>query len=58
LGLEGELAKEWDQFRRALIDSGALIHGTRDKLMWIGRDNFGSPSIKNFYLSIILQKDC
>jgi hypothetical protein len=55
LGLEGKLAKEWDQFRWALIDSGALIE-SRDKLMWIGEDNYGSPFIKNFYLSIISSK--
>jgi hypothetical protein len=34
LGLSDELAKEWDQFRCALNDSGALIHDEEDKLMW------------------------
>jgi hypothetical protein len=47
---------EWDLFKRELIDSGALIQDTEDKLLWIGADNFGVPSVKNFYLSIINSK--
>jgi len=34
LGLSGELAKEWEQFRCELNDSGALIHDEEDNIMW------------------------
>jgi hypothetical protein len=56
LGLSSELVKEWDQLRCVLNESGALIHDEEDKLMWIGGDDSGIPSVKKFYLSIINSK--
>jgi hypothetical protein len=56
LGLEGDLALEWEMYRRALIDSGALIQDNNDQLLWIGGDKSGIPSAKNFYSSIISSK--
>jgi hypothetical protein len=46
LGFEGDLALEWDLYRRALIDSGALIQDRPDQLLWIGGDKSGVPSVK------------
>jgi hypothetical protein len=56
LELEGDLAREWEQFRSALSASGALIQEKKDTLMWIGGDNSGKPSAKNLYSSIISAK--
>jgi hypothetical protein len=47
LGFSGDIAAKWDQFRRALIDSGAYIQDIEDELMWIGGDNSGYLTVKN-----------
>jgi hypothetical protein len=57
LGLSGDMAIEWDLYRRALIDSGVLLQDKEDVLMWIGGDNSGVPSVKNFYWGIISTKN-
>jgi hypothetical protein len=57
LGFSGDIAAEWDQFRWALIDSGAFLQDTEDDLMWIGGDNSRSPTVKNIYWAIISTKN-
>jgi hypothetical protein len=47
------MATEWDQFQRALIDSGAYIHDIEDELLWIGGDNSRSLTVKNTYLALL-----
>jgi hypothetical protein len=56
LGLAGELAAEWDLYRRALIGAGATIRDTEDKLMWTGGNSSGTISVKNAYLALISTK--
>jgi ribonuclease HI len=53
LGITGDLAAEWDQFRIALIDSGASIQDKDDELMWTGGDTSGSLTVKNAYLALL-----
>jgi hypothetical protein len=56
LDLSGDLASEWDQYRRALIDSRILLQDRADMLMWIRGDKSGVPTVKIFYWGIVLQK--
>jgi len=57
LSFSGDMAIEWDQYRRALIDSGVLLQDKEDVLMWIGGDNSSAPSVKNLYWGIISTKN-
>jgi len=57
LGFSRDIAAEWDLFRRALIDTGAILRNTEDDLMWIGGDNYRSPKVKNIYWAIISTKN-
>jgi hypothetical protein len=57
LGFTGDLAIEWEHFRRALFDSGAYLQDSEDVLMWIGGDNSGIPTVKNFYWAILSTKN-
>jgi hypothetical protein len=56
LGLTSELDREWEQFRLALINSGALIIEKEDRLRWVRGDDSGFPTVIFFYLTIINQK--
>jgi hypothetical protein len=49
LNLNEALGKEWNTFRRNLIDSGAFIQDREDELIWTGGDNSGLITIKNIY---------
>jgi hypothetical protein len=49
LGLEGELAAEWEMYRRNLIGSGIHLLESLDELKWTGGDNSGQLSVKNVY---------
>jgi hypothetical protein len=53
LGFIGDMAAEWDQFQRALIDFGAYIQDIEDELLWIGGDNSRSLTVKNTYLDLL-----
>jgi hypothetical protein len=41
LGMVGDLATEWEKFRRALIGSGVQLLDRLDELKWTGGDNSG-----------------
>jgi hypothetical protein len=56
LNLLGDMASEWDHFRKALIDSGILLQDKADMLMWTGGDNSGIPTVKNIYRGIVSTK--
>jgi hypothetical protein len=56
LGLEEDLAIEWDSYRKNFIDAGVILQEGLDQIMWTGRDSPGNPSTRNFYLSIISSK--
>jgi hypothetical protein len=56
LGLEDDLAIEWDSYRKNLIDVGVILQEGLDQVMWTGGDSPGNPSARNFYLSIISSK--
>jgi hypothetical protein len=49
LGLVGDLALEWEMFRRALIDSGVQLLDRPDVLKWTGGDYSGQLTVKNVY---------
>jgi hypothetical protein len=53
LGITGELAEEWEHYRKALIGSGAFIQDKVDELMWTGGDNSGFLSVKNAYNALL-----
>jgi hypothetical protein len=52
LGLAGDLALEWEMFRRALIDSGVQLLDRPDVLKWTGGDYSGQLTVKNVYNAI------
>jgi hypothetical protein len=52
LGLVGDLATEWEKFRRALIGSGVHLLDRPDELKWTGGDIFGQLTVKNVYNAI------
>jgi hypothetical protein len=56
LGLSGDLASEWDQYIRVLIDSEILLQDRADVMMWIGGDKSGVPTVKIFYWGIVSTK--
>jgi len=56
LNLLGDLASEWDHYRKALIDSGILLQDKVDMLMWTMGDNYGIPMVKNIYRGIVSTK--
>jgi len=49
LGLEVNLAVEWDIFRRNLIDIGIVLMDRPDELIWTRGDMLGQISVKNVY---------
>jgi hypothetical protein len=52
LGLEGDLATEWEKYRRNLIGSGIQLLDRLDELMWTGGDNSGQLTVKNVYNAV------
>jgi hypothetical protein len=52
LGINGDLAKEWEQYRRALAGAGILLAPTEDELRWSGGDGSGFPTAKNLYRAL------
>jgi hypothetical protein len=46
LGPVGDLALEWEMFRRALIDSGVQLLDKPDVLKWMGGDYSGQLQLK------------
>jgi len=56
LNLMGDLAQEWNEYRSDLSTSGVLIHEKKDTLFCLGGDDFGFPTAKNIYSSIISVK--
>jgi ribonuclease HI len=56
LKLMGNLAVEWDHFRKALIDLGIILQDKEDNLIWSGGDKSGIPSVKNIYRGIVTTK--
>jgi hypothetical protein len=53
MDLIGDLAAEWDRFRRALQASSVSLSENEDELLWIGGDSSGSLSKKNVYVALI-----
>jgi hypothetical protein len=49
LGLDENLAVEWDNFRQSLIESGISLVDRQDELIWTGGDMSGHISVKNVY---------
>jgi hypothetical protein len=49
LGMVGDLALEWEMFRRALIDSGVQLLDIPYALKWTGGEYFGQLIVKNVY---------
>jgi hypothetical protein len=52
MDLTGNLAVEWDHYRRALQASGITLSENEDELLWIGGDSSGSLSTKNVYATL------
>ena len=53
MDLIGDLAAEWDHFRRALQALSVSLSENEDELLWIGGDSSGSLSKKNVYAALI-----
>jgi hypothetical protein len=49
LGLEGDLAVEWESYRRKLIDTRIFLVDRQDELLWNEGDSSGQISVKNVY---------
>jgi hypothetical protein len=49
LGLEGDLASEWDRYRLSLIGAGIALSDRQDELRWMGGDCTGHLTTKNVY---------
>jgi hypothetical protein len=47
--LEGDLAAEWERYRRNLIGSGIQLTTRSDELKWTGGDSSGQLTVKNVY---------
>ena len=45
MGFGADTEMEWDIFWLALADSCAILQETKDRLMWIGGDLSGVPSV-------------
>jgi hypothetical protein len=56
LNLHEELGKEWNLFRKNLIDFGALIQDREDELIWTGGDNSGIITVKNIIFGHVVYK--
>jgi hypothetical protein len=52
LGLEGDLAIEWERYRRNLIRSRIQLTERSDELKWTGGDNSSQLTVKNVYKSL------
>jgi hypothetical protein len=52
LALTGNLAEEWDRYRRALQASGVTLTENEDELIWTGGDSSGYLSTKNVYAAL------
>jgi hypothetical protein len=52
LGILGDLATEWEHYRRALHSLGISLNDSADELLWIGGDRSGILNSKNIYLAI------
>jgi hypothetical protein len=52
LELEGDMATEWETFRKNLKSSGILLQNHPDTLLWMGGDNSGILSVNNVYNAI------
>jgi hypothetical protein len=50
--LSGNLAAEWDLFRKSLIGAGVSIRDTPDQLLWTGGNSSGILSVKNAYMAL------
>jgi hypothetical protein len=57
MGFGADTEMEWDIFWLALADSCAILQETKDRLMWIGGDLSGVPSVVFFYRSICTTKN-
>jgi len=53
LDISGDMAAEWDHFRRSLQASGVSLYDNEDKLLWIGGDSSGSLLGNNVYVALI-----
>jgi hypothetical protein len=49
LGLESDLAAEWERYRRNLIGSGIHLTARLDELKWTGGDSSSHLRVKNVY---------
>jgi hypothetical protein len=53
LDLEGDLASEWEKYKKILIRSGIHLQDRLDVLLWTGGDNSGQLKVKNVYNAIV-----
>jgi hypothetical protein len=52
LGLYGDLATEWEDYRSALMGARIQLTDLDDELMWSGGDGSGIPSVSNIYKAL------
>jgi hypothetical protein len=55
LGLEGDLASEWDCYRLSLIRVGITLTDRHDELRWMGGDCTGHLTTKNVYNVLVAE---
>jgi len=53
LGLEGDLATEWEKFRRDMIGSRVQLLDRPDELNWTGGDKSGKLKVKSVYNALV-----
>jgi hypothetical protein len=53
LGLYRDLAKEWGDYRSALMGAGIQLSDFDDYLMWSGGDGSSIPLVSNIYKALV-----